>query len=412
MTTDGSVVRRVLQVHTRYRQAGGEDEVVDAERRLLESAGIEVDQVVFDNAGIQESVSLFADAKLALDAIWSPSAYRQVRASARRFKPDIIHVHNTWPAASPSVFPGAAKSAAVVHTLHNYRLVCPAATAFRDGHPCTDCVGKAVPWPSVVHACVRESHRQSLVAASALAAHRARGTWRRDIGCYVALTEFQRNLMLAGGIRADRITVVPNFLDPDPGTTDEERSGVVFAGRLSTEKGIRPLIAAADAVPGVVRVAGAGQLEPEVEAAAARGALTRLGAVSRAALQQELRTAVALVVPSIWFEGFPMVIVEAMAAGTPVIASRIGSLEGLVEDGVTGLLVPAGDAMSLGRALRWSIDHAAEMRALGLAARARFEARYRGANHLEGLLHAYALAAAVRDHAQRGSAGESGNLPA
>lgn len=400
MTSGASAVRRVLQVHTRYRQTGGEDEVVDGERRLLETAGIEVNQIVFDNAAIKESVSLRGDARLALDAIWSRGAFKQVRASARRFKPDVIHVHNTWPAASPSVFPAAGTSAAVVHTLHNYRLVCPAATAFRDGHPCTDCVGKAVPWPSVAHACVRGSHRQSLVAAATLAVHRARSTWRRDIGCYVALTEFQRKLMVAGGVPADRVTVVPNFLEPDPGTGGEERNGVVFAGRLSPEKGIRPLIKAAEAVPGVMRVAGGGQLDAEVEAAAARGALTRLGPVSRAALQQELRTAVALVVPSLWFEGFPMVIVEAMAVGTPVIASRIGSLEELVEDGVTGMLVPPDDASSLARALQWSIDHAAELQMMGRAARARFEARYRAGNHLAGLLDAYALAAAVRDGAQ------------
>ena len=150
-------IQRVLQVHTRYRQAGGEDLVVEAEKRLLEEAGIEVSQVIFDNADLQESNSLAGDLGLALSAIWSRSAARRVTAAIVAGRPQVVHVHNTFPAASPSVYPAAvAQGVPVVQTLHNYRLVCPAATAFRDGRACTDCIGRAVPWPAVAHACVRD----------------------------------------------------------------------------------------------------------------------------------------------------------------------------------------------------------------------------------------------------------------
>jgi hypothetical protein len=132
---------------------------VEAERRLLEAAGVGVGQVIFDNADLRESRSLAGDLGLAASAIWSRSAERRVRAAIVADRPDVVHVHNTFPAASPSIYSAAnAMGVPVVQTLHNYRFVCPAATAFRDGRPCTDCVGRSIPWPAVVHACVRGSH--------------------------------------------------------------------------------------------------------------------------------------------------------------------------------------------------------------------------------------------------------------
>ena len=212
------VVQRVLQVHTRYRQAGGEDQVVAAERLLLEEAGIQVEQVLFDNADLRESRSLAGDVRLAAAAVWSRSAERRVGVALAKHKPQVMHVHNTFAAASPSVYAAASAHAVpVVQSLHNYRLVCPAATVFRDGHACTDCVGRRVPWPAVVHSCVRGSRAQSVVAATTLSVHRALGTFGRGIDTYLAGTSFQRQLMVDGGLPAGRIQVVPNFLEPDPG---------------------------------------------------------------------------------------------------------------------------------------------------------------------------------------------------
>jgi hypothetical protein len=167
-------LRRVLQVHTRYRQAGGEDRAVEAERVLLDAAGLEVHQVIFDNAEMQESNSLIGDLRLGASAVWSHSAAARVASAIREFRPQVVHVHNTFAAASPSVYRAAsALRLPVVVTLHNYRMVCPAATLFRGGHPCTDCVGMPAPLPAVVHACVRGSRLQSAVAAATLTTHRA-----------------------------------------------------------------------------------------------------------------------------------------------------------------------------------------------------------------------------------------------
>ncbi len=388
-------VRGVLQVHTRYRQAGGEDRVVEAEKRLLESAGISVRQVIFDNAELQDSRSLAGDLRLAASAVWSRRAARRVSAAIAAHRPDVVHVHNTFAAASPSVF-AAAGVVPVVHTLHNYRMVCPVATTFRDGHACTDCVGRAVPWPSVLHACVRGSRSQSAVAAATTTVHRALGTFRRTIGFYIALTSFQSELMVAGGLPAQRIRVIPNFLEPDPGEGTGPRSGILYVGRLAEEKGIGVLLQAAALEAVSVRVAGSGPLAPHVERAATEGLVEYVGVLDHESVFSALRAATSLVLPSIWFEGFPLSVLEAYASGTPVIASRIGSLAEVVEDGVTGLLAEPHDAHGLADRIRWAATHPEEMSRLGANARRRYNTTYRGDAHLAALLDAYRESAVLR----------------
>ena len=393
----GRHVIRVLQVHTRYRQSGGEDEVVAAEKTLLESAGIDVRQVIFDNSELRESESLVGDLRLASSAIWSRSAKRRVGEALDAHRPQVMHVHNTFAAASPSVYAAAsARGIPVVQTLHNYRLVCPVATTFRDGHACVDCVGRAVPWPGVVHACVRGSRAQSLVVAATLTVHRARGTFDREIGVYLALTEFQRRLMVAGGLPDSRVRVLPNFLIRDPGSRDGVRTGVrtgvTFAGRLALEKGVQVLLDAATLVPGIVSVIGEGPLAHAAHEADASQRIRYRGYLARPAVVEEIGRSVALVMPSIWFEGFPLVLLEAYASATPVIASRIGSLAELVEDGVTGFVVEPGNAVDLADRIRWADSHQAEMLAMGRNARHRYETRYRSETHLAGLIAAYEAA--------------------
>ncbi|HJP71918.1 MAG TPA: glycosyltransferase [Candidatus Limnocylindria bacterium] len=387
--TTGRPVQRVLQVHTRYREAGGEDRVVDDELRLLRSAGVEVEQIIFDNTSIDDS-SAPGRARAGASAVWSTSAARRVRSAIGSFRPDVVHVHNTFVLASPSVFWAASRSAVpVVHTVHNYRLVCPVATCFRDGHPCTDCVGKPIPVPGVVHACVRHSRAQSAVVAATLTTHRAIGTWSRRIDRYIALTDFQRSLLVKGGLPARRISVLANFLEPDPGIDANDRTGFLYLGRLAPEKGIATLTAAAALGHHAVRVAGDGPASDLVNAAAVSSQVSALGRLSTSEAHRAMASSVALLVPSLWFEGFPMVVLEAYASATPVIASRIGSLAEVVEDRTTGLLVPPGDADALAAAIAWAHDHPSEMRAMGLNARRRYEERYRGASHLAALMDIY-----------------------
>lgn len=396
-------VRRVLQVHTRYRQAGGEERAVEAERVLLEAADIDVRQVIFDNADLRESRSLIGDLRLAGSAVWSRSAAHRVASAIREHRPHVVHVHNTFAAASPSVYRAAtALGVAVVQTLHNYRMVCPAATLFRAGQSCTDCVGALLPVPAVVHACVRESHLQSAVAAATLTTHRALGTYSRHVRRYIALTEFQRALVIHA-LPQDRVVVVPNFLDPDPGEGTDIRSGALFVGRLSHEKGVAPLLAAAERAPATISVAGDGPLGKSVELAAARGWVRHLGSLGHPEVLEAMKRSIALIIPSIWYEGFPMVVVEAFATGTPVIASRIGSLAELIDDGATGLLTKPGDGSALAERVRWAVDHPVEMALMGANARTRYVERYRGSAHLAALSAVYE-AASTRLRAPQNSA--------
>ena len=278
----------------------------------------------------------------------------------------------------------------VVQTLHNYRLVCPAATVYRDGHPCTDCLGRVIPWPAIAHACYRGSRAQSAVVAATLAVGRARRGYSRRIGAYIALTSFQRDLLVKGGLPAAKVQVVPNFLEPDPGVGTGPRTGFLFVGRLSEEKGVRTLFQAGALAPGLVRVAGGGPLLSIARASAAAGAVELLGQLDKDAVFDQLKASVAMVLPSVWFEGMPVSVLEAFATATPVIASRIGSLEEIIEDGVTGLLAAPGDAGDLANRLLWASSHPAEMRQMGLNARHEYETKYRGDVHLNALLGTYA----------------------
>lgn len=363
--------------------------MVAAEKRLLEEAGLDVRQVLFDNAELRESRSPVGDLRLAGSTIWSRAAQRRVRDAVATYRPQVMHVHNTFAAASPSVYAAAtAHGVPVVQTLHNYRMVCPAATLFRDGHACTDCVGRSLAWPAIAHGCVRGSRAQSAVASATIGIHRALRTFNQ-IGTYVALTSFQRQMMVDGGLPTSQIRIIPNFLEPDPGAGDGPRAGVLYVGRLSEEKGIAALLGAATLELGIVRIAGGGPMAPLVEQEAARGHVEYLGPIAAAAVFDEMRRAVAVVTPSICFEGFPVVVVEAYATGTPVIASRIGSLAEIVEDGVTGLLAEPGDDLDLATRVRWAVEHPHEMLQMGANARKRYETRYRGASHLAALLDTY-----------------------
>ncbi|MGA3029975.1 MAG: glycosyltransferase family 4 protein [Candidatus Limnocylindrales bacterium] len=389
--TRSQTVQRVLQVHSRYRQAGGEDEVLAAEKRLLEAAGMSVTQVLFDNPGPgSHRASPASLITQGVSAVWSRGAARRVREAIKANDSQVVHVHNTFVAASPSVYEAAYSCRVpVVQTLHNYRLVCPAGTVYRSGHPCTDCIGHTIPWPAVAHACYRGSRAQSAVVAATLAVGRATRTYSRKIGSYLALTQFQRDLLVQGGLPAAKIDVLPNFLEPDPGEGDGPRNGFLFVGRLSEDKGVATLLGAAALAPGLVRVAGDGPLTLLVENASQTGDLESLGQLDKAAVFDRLRGAVAMVLPSVWFEGFPMSVLEAYATGTPVIASGIGSLGEVVEDGVTGLLVRPGDAEDLADRLRWADSHRDEMRRMGSNARREYETRYRGEAHLAALLSTY-----------------------
>ncbi len=385
---------KVVLVHNHYQQPGGEDAVFAAEAQLLESRG---DQVVRYTAH-NERVTTRGALALATTTLWNRQVYRELRGLLRRERPGIVHVHNTLPLISPAVYYAArAEHVPVVQTLHNYRLLCPNALLFRDGRVCEDCLGKSVPYPGVVHACYRGSRAASGVVAAMLTAHRALGTWSEQIDLYIALTEFAKRKHVEGGLRADMITVKPNFVYPDPGVGGGDGGYALYVGRLSPEKGVRTLLAAWERLGSRVplRIVGDGPLAADVRAAAASSpAIGWLGQKPPEDVAKLIDGAAFLVCPSECYEGFPRVVIEAFAAGLPVIAADGGSLESLVEHGSTGLHFRSGDAAALASRVDWACAHADAVVAMRRRTRQEFEARYTADRNYEMLIGAYQCARA------------------
>lgn len=391
---------RILLLHSHYVHRGGEDAVFEAERDLLRAHGHEVRTHEVRN----ELMSGLNPLQAASRAIWSGASYTAVRELVRAWRPDVVHAHNTFQALSPSVLSAAAREGLpVVQTLHNFRLMCPQAMLLRHEQVCEDCVGK-VPWRGVVRACYRDSHLQSAALATMLMAHRALGTYERHVTRFIALSEFSRRKLMEGGLDGERISVKPNFYETDRVPSFEARDGGLFVGRLSREKGVEVLLRAARD-HGLEGVAVIGDGPEFGEVMRVQFGTAWLGFQPLEAVLSHMARAAFLVLPSICYENFPRTIVEAYASGTPVIASAMGAMAELVEDGVTGLLFTPGDAAALARKVAWAQAHPDAMRRMGEAAFARYQARYRAEVNHGQLMAIYQQAIEARRAQTGGSRG-------
>jgi glycosyltransferase involved in cell wall biosynthesis len=380
----------VVLVHNAYQQPGGECSVFEAEAALLESRGHRVVRFTAHN----DAVETMSRVQVAAGTIWSRPQRARLAEVLERVRADVVHCHNTFPLISPAVYYAArAAGVPVVQTLHNYRLLCPEAKLFRDGRPCESCVGRAVPWPAVTHACYRGDRSASAAVAAMLAVHRGLGTWNTRVDAYIALTEFARGKFVAGGLPADRIRVKGHFIDPDPGPGTGRGGYALFVGRLSAEKGIETLLAAWPRVGAglPLRIAGDGPLADHVAAAAHPGSHVQwLGARTAADVADLMGDAALLVFPSECYETFGRVVIEALARGTPVLASDGGAAAELVEDGATGFLFRAGDAGALAAGAHRALAEPDLADGFRRRARAAFLDRFSADANYERLIEIYA----------------------
>jgi glycosyltransferase involved in cell wall biosynthesis len=377
---------KILMVHAFYKLAGGEDSVFRNEVELLRSRGHDVREFTRSNS---EMDGLGALAQFRT-TIHNSRAVAEFEAEISSFSPDIVHVHNTFQILSPSVLQAASRRGIpVVQTLHNYRLQCVNGLFFRDGKVCEECLGR-VPVPGVRHGCYRESKAASAAVATMLTVHRAKHTYDRAVTRLICLTEFARSKMIDGGLPADRIDVKPNFLATDPGTLANPEGYGLFVGRISEEKGIDLLLDAWDiAQPGhELRVAGDGPLREDLaKDYGPQSSVRFLGSLSREQVQSEMRGASYLVLPSVWYEGLPMVLVEALAVGLPVIVPRLGALPEI--GGGASIVFEAGNVGSLADRLHEVDEDSSILDRLRPIARQTFEDRYTADRNYDMLMKIY-----------------------
>ena len=364
---------KILLAHNYYLNPGGEDQVFAAESEVLRAYGDEVRVYTLHNSAIAS----MSRVGLAASVVWNQRLFRDLSQLLEKDPPDVVHFHNTFPLMSPAGYSAARRlGIPVVQTLHNFRLLCLNGLFLRDGRICEDCLGRSIPWPGVVHACYRTSRQASAVTAAMLALHRWRGTWATAIDTYIAMSEFARAKFLAGGLPPERIIVKPNFLKEDPGVGRHSGGYALYVGRLSPEKGIEFLVRAWKRLGPVVplRVIGNGPLE--TLAADSPPNIEWLGWQPHDRVLAAMRDASFLIFPTQCFEGFPMVLVEAMATGLPVIATNQGSVPEIVQDERTGVLARAGDNEHWEEVLRWALSNPDAMAEMGRHARREFESKY------------------------------------
>lgn len=400
---------KVLLVHNHYgsEAPSGENEVFHRERNLLESHSHEV-RVFERHSDEIRSRGMTGLIQGALAVPWNPRSARQMRGIMAEYRPDVVHVHNTFPLISPSIFP-AARGAARVLTLHNYRLYCSAGIPMRDGRVCTKCLDCGSTLPAVRYGCYRDSRAATLPLAVSIFIHRLRGTWQRDVDAFVALSDFQRNLMVAAGLPSEQVWVKPNFFPGDPRSIlwKDRFPQAVYVGRLSPEKGVEDLVTAwlswGMSAPELVMV-GDGPLRESLqvrirESGAANIRLT--GHVSATEAQRWIATSRLLVLPSRWFEGCPLVLSEAFAFGTPVLVSDLGPLPGFVTPAGCGGVFRAGNPCELKSvaARLWSDGRCLE--AMGERARRYFEKELSAEVNYHALMEIYKRAIFVSQQSPR-----------
>lgn len=333
---------KILQLHNNYQVRGGEDSVVNTEFELLSQRHI-VHQLIFENSnsGIKQAFNLF----------FNPFAINKLQKTLKEFKPDLVHIHNLFYTASPHLI-NIIKDASIpiVYTLHNYRWICSAAILTRNGAICTKCLDQKALWPGVFHKCFRNSFWGSALLNASIYYHKKIGTLQR-IDKVLTLTNFHKKIILTNIVELNgiQLTVKPNFIKNSIEQNDLPKSGFIFVGRLSNEKGIEVLLQAISFLPSnlKVQIIGEGPLEAIID----HSQVVYLGKKSKEEILALMKSCKAIILPSICYEGLPMTIIEAFSVGTPVICSNNENLASIVTHGYNGVLFEQGNPQALADAI-------------------------------------------------------------
>ncbi|WP_407429005.1 WecB/TagA/CpsF family glycosyltransferase [Arcticibacter sp.] len=381
---------KILLIHTFYGQSGGEDQVFKNECDLL-SCAAEARQLCFDNGGKKAEV-LF---KFILGP-FNVFSLSKFKSAIKADRPDVIHIHNWHFAASPILIRAAKKlQIPVVVTLHNYRLLCPSATLFHNGKLFTESLKERFPWKAISSKVYRNSRFQTFWLAGITYWHKRLKTWQ-GVDRYIALNEFSKDLFLKSDLKLseDQIDVKANFVTDSGCNIKDRGTYYLYVGRLSPEKGIPTLLAAFSNTAYELRIVGDGPLRKDVEQFAGENAnITYLGPRSNQEIRNLMKSARALIFPSIWYEGMPMTILEAFSTGTVVMGSRLGAMESLITHDHNGYLFTPGDIRGLRSSIaEWEAMDLLSKTIKSINARRTYECHYTPENNLEQLLSIYSSA--------------------
>lgn len=386
------MLRNILMVHNYYQShaPSGEDLVFQEDEKLLRSKGHKITLWTQHSDSIN-NFSLAKKIALTWQISWSRESYKAIEQLIKLDKPDIVHVCNTFPLISPSIYFACHKyGIPVVQTVQNYRLFCAAGTFFRENKVCEKCLEKG-DFQAIKYGCYRNSRTQTLPIVFMHQIHRLLKTWSKYVHIYIPATEFSRQKLIQGGLPAERVIVKPNFFLSMPKPSFEFDNYVVFFGRLSVEKGVRTLISAWNQLRDIpLKIVGDGNLKDEVISATKENpAIEFLGFRPNEECIELLKKSMFMVMPSEWYEGFPMTIREAFACGKPVVASRLGAMAEIINDGATGLLFDTGNPNDLASKVRWLVEHKDFAISMGKSARLEFEAKYTAEKNYEILMEIY-----------------------
>ncbi len=384
---------KILGVHNYYGDYGfgGESKVFESEMDLLESKGHDIKKFTCTNFDVK-NYSLFKRMHTYATSNWNHESYRLIKNTLDNFQPDIMHVHNTWLLLTPSIFQAAYElGIPSVVTLHNYRLACPSGQFIYKGRACEKCLGMNRPWPLLRNKCYRDSYLKSFLRYRLYTSPRKKDVWVRKIGAIISLTNFAANKYISAGVPKNKIVVKPNCID-DPLENTEFRQtkqkGAIFIGRLSQEKGLITLIKAWKDIDYPLTIVGDGPLKDQLESLATNN-VQFVGYLTADKTKEMLQSSAFIVFPSEWYEGFPMTLLEAMACGVPIVASRYGAMEAILIDCSTGLLFKKGDVADLKNTVSKLINNRILRKTLGERGRQEYLEKYTTSHNYQYLMDIY-----------------------
>ncbi|WP_158513354.1 glycosyltransferase family 4 protein [Exiguobacterium sp. ZWU0009] len=400
---------KILMVHNEYKSKGGEDTVLTSEINMLKKMGNEVILYIESNSNINQNNKIQM-VKTGINTIWSVSSFKKFRKILAELKPDIIHVHNTFPIISPSIYKAAkVQKIPLVQTLHNYRLVCSNGLLLKNGLPCEKCVGKKIPFESLKNRCYKDSLTGTFAINAMQVINKSTGNYNKNVDAYICLTEFAKNIMVRDGFPKEKLFVKPNFLNEDNSKliennlklSPEKNNNFVFVGRVSKEKGINDILEAFEEIDQSsfsLTIIGDGPEKSILEEKYGNNQnIIWKGWIENEKVKEEIAKNNFLVMGSKWYEGFPMVLLEAMSLGKPVIVPNHAGFPEIVTS-ETGMLFKPNDIKSLKNTLQIAINQSEfDFQNMSIKSKEIFKLKYTSKQNYSELLEIYQSAINGKD---------------